>query len=195
MSDYYSVQQVGGAELAQRFPDRGVISDSEYHKALLTAAKKATGWRRLFNKSERFIAVLSANKVGLRVLVSRDNFAIFIPWSEMAVSAERSSPGTIVRLQSAAVSAVNLEFHLDDTAADGIFYGIIPPLPRRDPPGCLYWPKPWAVGALIGVMLAAAGVLALLQLSWIARVVSAILVAVILSFLWGLGRPILEEDR
>jgi hypothetical protein len=113
----------------------------------------------------------------------------------MAVSAERSAPGTIVKLQSPAVSAVNLEFHLDDTAADSICCGIIPPLPRRDPPGRLYWPRPWAVGALIAVMLAAAGVLALLQLSWIARVVAAVTVAVVLSFLWALGRPILEEDR
>jgi hypothetical protein len=195
MSDYYSVQEVGGAELAQHFPDRGVIPDADYHKAILTAAKQASGWRRLFKKSERFIAVLSANRDGLRMLVSLDNFAIFIPWSEMTVFAERSKPGTIVRLQPAAVSAVNLELHLDDTAADGIFSGIIPPLPRRDPPRRLFWPRPWAAGALVAVMLAVAGVLALLQLSWIAHVVAVVIVAVSLSFLWALGRPILEEDR
>jgi hypothetical protein len=72
MSDRYSVQEVGGAEMAQHFPDRGVIVDSEYHRAFLTAGKQASGWRRLFNKSERFIAVLSANNDGLRVLVSLD---------------------------------------------------------------------------------------------------------------------------
>jgi hypothetical protein len=195
MSDHYSVQEVGGAELAEHFPDRGVIPDSKYHRAVLTAAIQASGWRRLFAKSERFIAVLSANRDGLRVLVSLDNFATFIPWSEMAVSAERSESGTIVRLQLAAVSAVNLELHLNDTAADAVFSGIIPPLPRRDPPGRLYWPRPWAVGALVAVMLAVAGVLALLQLSWITHVVAVVIVAVVLSFLLALGRPLLEEDR
>jgi hypothetical protein len=66
MSDYYSIQEVGGAELARHYPDRGVIPDFEYHKAVLA------------------------------------------------------------------------------------------PLPRRFPPGRMYWPKPWAIGVLVGFMLAAA---------------------------------------
>jgi hypothetical protein len=69
MSDYYSIQQVGGTELAERYPDRGLIADAKWHKAALTAGTKASGWRRLFRKSERFLAVLSANTHGLSVLV------------------------------------------------------------------------------------------------------------------------------
>jgi hypothetical protein len=65
----------------------------------------------------------------------------------------------------------------------------------RDPPGRLFWPRPWAAGALVTVMLAVAGVLALLHLSWIGHFVVVGMVAVFLSFLWALGRPILEEDR
>src|SRR5262249_29223298 len=89
----------------------------------------------------------------------------FVPWPEVSVSAERSTPGTVVRLHTAAVSDVSLEFHLDDVAGDALFCGVMQPLPQRDPPGRIYWPKPWAVGLLIFVMLAAAGVLAVLQLS------------------------------
>src|SRR5262249_21203041 len=35
----------------------------------------------------------------------------FVPWPEVSVSAERSTPGTVVRLHTAAVSDVSLEFH------------------------------------------------------------------------------------
>src|SRR5262245_34746787 len=112
MSDYYSIQEVGGAELARHYPDRGLIPDAPWHKAILTAATKASGWRRLFQKSEHFIAVLSADAGGLRILVSLDDFGVYVPWSEVSVSAERSTPGSVVRLQTAAASSISLEFHL-----------------------------------------------------------------------------------
>src|SRR5262245_21132132 len=98
MSDYYSIQEVGGTKLAEHYPDRGVIADAPQHKAILNAGQKASGWRRLFAKSERFIAVLSASKEGLRLFVSLESFAVFIPWSQAVVSGERSMPGTTIRL-------------------------------------------------------------------------------------------------
>jgi hypothetical protein len=195
MSDSYSIQEVGGAELAQRFPDRGVISDSDYHNAVLVAGEPATGWRRLFTKRERFLAVLSANKEGLRVLVLLDKFVVFIPWSEIAVSAERSLPGTNVRLQIAAVPSVTLEFHLDDDAADALFAPVISPLARRDPPGRLYWPKPWAVKLLLAFMLVATTAVALLRFAWPAQIAAVVILSVVILFVSHFCRPIFEEDR
>jgi hypothetical protein len=195
MSDSYSIQEIGGSDLARHYPDRGVIPDSEYHRTVLTASEVARGWRRLFAKSERFVAVLSADEHGLRVRVSRDNFAVFIPWSEINVSAERSLPATVVRVQTAAVPAVNLEFHLDDAAADTLFSGIMAPLPRRSPPGRLYWPKPWAVGVLVGFMLTAAVVLAVLKLPWLVSVAAVGILSVVIAVVWHACRPILEDHR
>src|SRR4051794_3595001 len=120
MSDSYSIEEVGGDELTRHYPDRGVISHADYHRAVLTAGKRAGGWGRLFAKSERFLAVLSADEDGLRVFVALDKFAVFIPWSELTVSAERATPGTVVRLQTAAVPGLDLELHLDDEAADAL---------------------------------------------------------------------------
>jgi hypothetical protein len=195
MSDYYSIREVGGEELARHYPDRGVIPDSDYHKAVLTAGRRAHGWRRLFAKSERFIAVLSANKDGLRVFVSLNRFAVFIPWSEVTVSGERSTPGTTVRLQTAAVPSMNLEFHLDDEAVDTLFAAVLAPLPQRSPPGRLYWPEPWAVGALIGFMLTAAIVLAVLKLHWLFSFAAAAILCVVMALVWHACRHLFEEAR
>jgi hypothetical protein len=195
MSDYYTIQQVGGTELARHYPDRGVIADSDCHKAFLIAGQQASGWRRLFSKSERFIAILSANEDGLRLFVSLNNFAVFVPWSELSGSGERSTPGTIVRLTTAAVPAMSLVFHLDDEAADVLFADVIAPLPRRSPPGRLYWPKPWAVGALVGFMLAAAATLAVLKLDWLVSFTVVCVLSVVISLVWHGCRPIFEENR
>ena len=92
---------------------------------------------------------MSANADGLRVLINRDRFAIFIPWSEMTVSAERSQPATIVRVCAAAVPKFTLMFHLDDVAADDLLRGIVPALPMRDPPQRVFRFKPWAAAALL----------------------------------------------
>jgi hypothetical protein len=129
------------------------------------------------------------------VLVSLDKFAVFIPWSEVTVSGERSMPGTLVRLQTAAVPSMNLEFHLDDEAVDTLFAGVLAPLPRRSPPGRLYWPKPWAVLFLVAVMLVAAVVLAVLKLRWPLSFAAATVVCVVIVMVWHACRPILEEDR
>jgi hypothetical protein len=195
MSDSFSIHEVGGAELALHYPDRGLIPDVNWHKAILAASKKKSGWRRVFEKSERFIAVLSSNGDGLRIFVALDKFATFIPWTELTVSAERSTPGTMVRLQTAAEPSVELHFHLDDNAADALFSGVMLPLPKREPPGRLSWPKPWAVGALIGVMLGAAGLLAVVNLSWINRTIAAVVASVVIWSLWNAFRSLLEEDH
>src|SRR5205814_8491961 len=83
-----------------------------------------------------------------------------------SVAAKRSTPATVMRLRTAAVPSVSLEMHLDDKAADELLLrGAMTPLPRRDPPCRLSWPKPWAVAALLVVMLAFAGVLGSLRLA------------------------------
>src|SRR5262249_6880714 len=132
---------------------------------------------------------------GLRVFVALDKFAVFIPWSEMTVAAERSTPGTVVRLQTGAVPSLDLEFHLDDTAADALFQCVMAPLPKRDPPGRIYWPKPWATAVLLGLMLATAVGLALLQLPWLVQLAVAVVLCVAISIFWHACRPIFEEKR
>ena len=195
MSDYYSIQEVGGAELARHYPDRGVLAHSDYHKAILTAGLRAGGWRRWFAKHEHFLAVLSADKDGLRLFVAMDNFAVFIPWCEITVSAERSTPATVIRLRTSAMPSLDLEFHLDDAAADTLFEGVMAPLPNRDPPGRIYWPKPWAIGVFIGVMLVVAGGLALLRLPWLVHVGAGVILAVAIWIGWHACRPLFEEPR
>jgi hypothetical protein len=138
---------------------------------------------------------LSADKEGLRMFVSVDNFAVFIPWSEMVVSGERSTPATVVRVQTVKVPNVSLEFYLDDAAADKLFSGVMAPLPRRDPPARIYWPKPWAVCVLVGFMLTTAVVLAVLKLNWFVMVAVVTLLSVLLSLMWHVCRPIFEEER
>jgi hypothetical protein len=195
MSDCYSIQEVGGTKLAHHYPDRGLISDSNWFRAVLAARQKASGWRRLFAKSERFIAVLSANNEGLRIFVALDNFATFIPWAALAVSAERSLPGTVVRLQTAAVPSLDFELHLDDDAADSLFAGVIEPLPRRDPPGRLYWPKPWAAAAFICIMLVSSIFLVWLDLTPIKLLFAAAGLSILLLLLLKVFRPLVEEQR
>jgi hypothetical protein len=195
VSDYYSIQEVGGAELAQHYPDRGVIPQSDYHKAILRAGKQAHGWWRLFAKYERFIATLSADQNGLRVFVALDNFAVFIPWSELTVCGERSTPGTFVRLRAAALPSLDLVMHMDNAAADDLFRAKMAPLPTRDPPGRVYWPKPWATGMLVGLMLVTAVGLASLNLSALMKIAVAAILSVAICMFWHLGRPIFEEKR
>jgi hypothetical protein len=195
MSEHYSIQEVGGTELVDQFPDCGLIPEANWHKAILTAGKEAHGWQRLFRKTERFISILSANDAGLRLVVTLDDFATFIPWSELNVTAERSMPGTAVCVRTAKVPLLLLEFHLDDTAADELFTSRIPPLPQRDPPGRIYWPKPWAVGLLITVMLAASFVLVWLHLSNVPLLIAGTATAIIIWLAWITWRPVFEEKR
>jgi hypothetical protein len=195
MSDYYSIQDVGGTKLARHYPDRELQANPDYHRALLIARQRAEGWRRWFAKSEKFLALLSRDKDGLRLLVSLNKFATCIPWSEMAVLGERCTPATRVRLQTAAVPSLDLEFYLDDAAADTLFQGVMAPLPYRDPPGRIYWPKPGAIGILIGLMLTTAIGLALLRLSWFVQVAVAVVLCVGISAFWHVCRPVFEEER
>jgi hypothetical protein len=195
MSDYYNIQEVGGSELARPYADRGIIPKATWHRAVLTAGKKVTGWRRWFQPSERFIAILSANSDGLRVLVSLDNFAVFIPWSELSASGERSAPGTVIRLQTAALPHVHLEFHLDDVAADELFAGVMLPLPQRDPPGRLLWPKPWVIAVLVSVAVAVGVLFHWLQLSGIALTLANLAAATAMALLWIACKPMLAERR
>jgi hypothetical protein len=108
------------------------------------------GWLDSFKHNSPFWATLSANTEGLRVLVASDKFAIFIPWSQAVVTAERGSPASIARLTTAVMPSLDLVFHLDDEAADELFQQVIPRLPKRDPPRRLFWwlDRPWLAATL-----------------------------------------------
>jgi hypothetical protein len=194
MSDYSSIQEVGGTELAASYPDRGLLPESNWYKAILTVEKEATRWWHRLQSVERFIAVLSADADGLRILVSLDQFAIFIPWSDVSVSAERSTPATVVHLQTAAVPSVSLELHLDDTAADDLFRRVIEPLPQRDPPGRLFWLKPGAVAVFVVVFVAVGVVLGLLELSWVTLLVATVVASTAIWLLLAVCKPFIEEE-
>jgi hypothetical protein len=155
--DYSSIQDLGGADLARHYPDRGQIPESHWYNAVLKVETPAGGWlgrlKNLSRGNQAFGAVLSANTSGLRVVVLLDRFAIFIPWAEATVAAERGWPATVMRLTTAAVPSLDLVFHLNDDAADDLLRGVIPPLSRRHPPHRLAWQL--AGGWVVWVVLVA----------------------------------------
>ncbi len=196
-TDYFDLREIGGAELLEHYPDRGLIPDSSWYNAILkieTDANGLLGKLRSFEiATQGFMAVLSANADGLRILVSLEQLAIFIPWPDMAVSAERSIPATVVRLRAAALPSATLVFHLDDTAADDLFQGILTPLPQREPPRRLFHIKPWALTGLVTVMLALSGYLASLKLAELAFFVAVVIAAGGVWLGLVLLKPFLEE--
>jgi hypothetical protein len=153
----YWIQELGGSELAAHYPDRGPPADSNSYNSALQTDPKVEGilsWLASFRHCNGFAAVLSANGVGLRVLVSRDDFAIFIPWKEAELSGERSWPATTIRLTTAAMPKLTLVFTLDDEAADALFRTVIPPLEQREPPQRLWWGPSWSLGWLVATVAA-----------------------------------------
>jgi hypothetical protein len=190
-----SLLEIGGSDLAQHYPDRGLLLSSNWYNAILSVETEARGllgwWASLGSNS--FGAVLSADPGGLRVTVPGEQFAAFIPWPAATVSAARGSPATVVRLRAAAVPSLTLVFHLDDTAADDLFRGVIPPLPQRTPPRRLLRLRPWAAGGLVLVLLTAGGYLASLNLSGVAWF-SAVVVAAVVVWLGLVSlKPFIEE--
>ena len=84
--------------------------------------------------------------------------------------------------------------HLDDKAADELlFRGAMTPLPRRDPPCRLSWPKTWAVAVLLVVMLAFGGVLGSLRLSGPVFIGATIAALVAMWVLWIACKRYIEE--
>ena len=153
----YRIQELGGSELTAHYPDRGPPADSNSYNSGLQTDPQVEGilsWLASFRHCSGFAAVLSANGAGLRVLVSRDDFAIFIPWKESELSAERSWPATTVRLKTAAVPKLTLVFTLDDEAADALFRKVIPPLEQREPPRRLWWGAGLSLGWLVAMVAA-----------------------------------------
>jgi hypothetical protein len=151
----YSIQEIGGTELARHYPDRGLIADSNWYNAILHVERKTEGWvdwlRNLGVGSQAFGAVLSRNLDGLRVLISFWDFAVFIPWAEATVFAKRGSPATLLRVTTAAVPSLVLEFNLDDAAADDLLRGAVEPLSVRAPPRRLAWwiAESWVVSVVL----------------------------------------------
>ncbi len=149
--DYFRIQEVGGADLARHYPDRGPLADARWHDAVLHVEPAADGWLGWLDGpsagTQPFGAVLSADAGGLRVLVPADGFAAYIPWAAAAVTAGRGWPATVVRLRAAAVPAVALVFNLDDAAADDLLGGRSGRCRRGTRPGG--WPSggwPWWPG-------------------------------------------------
>jgi hypothetical protein len=143
MSDNYTIQDLGGASVAKAYPDRGLIPESSYFNSIVKTQPQVKGfwsWLGSIKHCNSFLAVLSANDEGLRIVVSLDDFRIFIPWSEISISGERGWPATIVQLRTTAVPSLAIVLNLDDNAADELFRhpGLV--LPRRDPPrGHAWW--------------------------------------------------------
>jgi hypothetical protein len=197
-SDCINIRDVGGADLAQHYPDRGLIDDSNWHNAILTVETDARGLLGRLNSfaiaTRAFGAVLSANAEGLRVFLALDQFAVFIPWSATTVSAERSTLATVVRVRTAAVPTITLQFQLDDAAADDLLRGVIAPLPQRDPPRRLLRFKPWALAGLIVAMLWGIGYLASLNRSGAGFILAVIGAGVVLCGALTILKPYIVEE-
>jgi hypothetical protein len=197
--DYYSLREIGVSQLAQHYPDQGLIANANWYDAILSIETDAVGMsgavRSLAIPTHRFGVVLSANAAGLRIFSPLDRFAVFIPWAEATVTAERGVRATVVRVRASAVPSLALVFHLDDSAADDLFRAVIAPLPRRNPPHGLFRFKPWALGALVIALLAVAGYLASLQLSPLTLVVAILVAAVALWLVPVALQPVIEEPR
>jgi hypothetical protein len=197
MTDSYSLCEIGGSELARHYTDRGPIPDSHWYDAILAVETDADGlWgklNRLSAATHRFGAVLSGNSEGLRIVVSSEQFAAFVPWSEAEVSAERGVPATVVRLRASAVGSACLVLHVDDAAADDLLRAVLGPLPRRDPPGRLLRLRPWALGVLVIAMLALARWLASLRLSWLEFVAAVVVASVLMVLGLAVLKPLIEE--
>jgi hypothetical protein len=166
--DGYNLAEIGGADLVRHYPDRGLLPSSAWHNAVLHLEPKTSGilgWLQGISiKSHGFLAVLSADAEGLRVLVNMEQVTVFIPWAEVTVSAERRTPATVVRLTTAAIPSLVLVFDLDDVAADELFSAIIPSLPARNPPRRLAWwlAEWWNVSIIVAVAASAGLILWLL---------------------------------
>jgi hypothetical protein len=187
--DSDSLLALGGSELAQHYPDRGLLPSSNWHNATLSVEADAGGLWGWLKRLEvhSFGAVLSANGEGLRVAVLPEEFATFIPWPEATVSAERAWPVTVIRLKARAVPALTLVLHLDDAAADELLQGAVPPLPQRAPPRRPARLKPWAA-AVVGLgLLAVGGSLASLwrsEVAWPVAVVVAVAGVCLALLVW-----------
>jgi hypothetical protein len=155
VSDYYSIQEVGGAELSSHYPDRGIIADSNWYNAGLTVKTNVEGWRgwliRLRLGYQAFGAILSANGEGIRVFIALDKFSAFLPWSKLSVSAERTLLATIIRLTPAAVPSLTLVCHLADEAANDLLRHTDVQLHPRIPPRRLAWEtdNPWLFALIL----------------------------------------------
>jgi hypothetical protein len=140
--DNYTIQELGGAELARHYPDQGVLPDSNWYNAIVRLEPQVAGfvtWLRSFQYCSGFMAVLSASSEGLRIVVLADQFTLFIPWTETIVSSERGQAATIVHLKTAAVPSLTLLINVSDAAADDLFQKVVEPLPRREPARRLFW--------------------------------------------------------
>jgi hypothetical protein len=169
MSDNYTIKDLGGAELARYYPDHGLLPESNSYSATLQTDPEVEGiwsWIASMKHCNGFWAVLSADAEGLRVLVNSDEFAIYLPWNEAMISAERASPATTVRIKTTAVPSLDLVFNLDDEAADDLFRNVIPALERRDPPRHLFW---WKDKPLLFVLMLVVSVSAAVALFYLPR--------------------------
>jgi hypothetical protein len=136
----------GWLKLARRYPDQGSLADVAWHSALC--------WRN----HKAFMALVSANEQGVRVAISCSAFAMFFPWSEVAVSAKRGWFTTLIYLRPREVSDTELAIEADDHVADDLLR----------PTGISLAPRKckWAYQVCMGIGLAAvlAEVMALLLL-------------------------------
>jgi len=135
------LRRAGWFELSQSFPDRGPLHEVAWHTAILSFG------------GQGFSAIVAANADGVRVAVGSGVSAIFLPWSDVVVSAGRGLVDTQIRLDPIWLSATPLVLHLDDEEADQVLRSAGVVLSARRQPRA---PSLWIAGAL-GVFLALLG--------------------------------------
>ncbi|HKB05640.1 MAG TPA: hypothetical protein VKD90_25685 [Gemmataceae bacterium] len=136
------LRRAGWFELSCPYPDRGSLGDVAWYKGIVQIGAGAFG------------AIVAANAEGLRVAIGSGASALFVPWSEVSVSARRGWLDTVVRLGTKAAPSVPLVLHLDDAEADAVLRpaGVVLPA-RRWPRGPALWVA-GAIGLLVVLLIA-----------------------------------------
>ena len=130
------LRHAGWFELTGPYPDRGLLHEVEWYNGLLGLGGGGAG------------VISAANGEGLRLAVGSGLSALFVPWSEVAVSGRRGWLGTVIELRTKAVPDRPLTLHLDDDDADAVLAPAGVTLPARR------WrrgPALWLAGA-VGVL-------------------------------------------
>jgi hypothetical protein len=132
------LRRVGWAEVARPYPDRGPLDEAAWYNGTVLIHGAGLG------------AIVAANAEGLRVAVGSGASALFVPWSEVPVSARRGWVDTTIQFATKAAPCLPLVIRLEDADADAVLGAAGVEVPARRWP---WGPSLWVAGS-IGLLVA-----------------------------------------